>query len=692
MRFIFVLSIMRLQFFLFILIFSLGSMAQPKDWNTWYFGIKLGIDFNNPAGTIIGNSTLSANYGAACQSYPSDGSYMMFTDGKRIFSKDFQAIPGQFSLNQPVFSFIIPDPAKALNYYVFVVDNNNEIHYQHVDHSQPDGIGIVDQGDQLLRTNADHHFTAVKRLYGDGYWLITHTRGSNEFVVYSITKSGISSDGVTSNTGTATSTANVYAYGNMVSDKSGTRILHCFSKLGAGSHGELFNFDKQCGTLSLSQTLEVGSSSYCCQGAFSLNDKYVYVVPGVKQFDLSDPAPLLKGIAVKGSGAGESPKMALAPNGILFLSRGDNGNVSPKVCTIEGANTANPQFFYDKVNLNLTPDYRYVENFPMFIMDWTDPLKDPNYPLPTLSITGTCLENPTDFAVSGTFQYDSLVWDFGDGTTSTLKNLSHQYSQVNSYSVKFHWYLCGQEYTVEQNITIGAVPEFSLGSDTLLCAGTEFILQGPTSVTSYLWNDGSSTPNLKLQEPGIYWLMAGIAQCFGYDSIRVNYRPDVLLELGTGYHLCPYDSQLVRLDAGKGFEEYRWTPTGDTTQWIDVKVTGDYYVVVRDFYGCPGNDGATVERRCPVFLEIPNAFTPNADGINDVFFVVANDVVEMDLKIYNRWGAKIYHSESITNTWDGSVKGKPVPEGVYVVLLSYSGYENGQLKQFNQRIPLHLIR
>jgi len=202
---------MRLLLSLFVLLFSLSSNAQPKDWNTWYFGLKLGIDFNNGAGTILTKSTLAANYGAACQSYPSDGSYMLFTDGKRIFSKDFQAIPGNFNLNQPVFSFIVPDPAKSLNYYVFVVDNNNEIHYMHVDHSNPNKIGVVDQGDQLLRTNADHHFTAVKRLYGDGYWLITHSRGSDEFIVYAITKSGDSMDGGRSNAGAATPTINSYA-------------------------------------------------------------------------------------------------------------------------------------------------------------------------------------------------------------------------------------------------------------------------------------------------------------------------------------------------------------------------------------------------------------------------------------------------------------------------------------------------
>jgi len=618
---------------------------------------------------------------------------MMFTDGKRIYSKDFQAIPGQFSLNQPVFSFIIPDPAKALNYYVFVVDNNNEIHYQHVDHSQPNGIGVVDQGDQLLRSNADHHFTAVKRLYGDGYWLITHTRGSDEFVVYSVTKSGISSTGVTSNTGTATSTVNVYTYGNMVSDKQGSRILHCFSKLGSGSHGELFNFDKQCGTLSLSQTLEVNSSAYCCQGAFSLNDKYVYVAPGIRQYDLSDVSPILKGSFVSGSGAGESPKMALAPNGILYLSRGDNGNVTPKVCTIEGANTANPILYFDKVNLNPNPDYRYVENFPMFIMDWTEPTQDPNYPFPDISIVGGCLGSPTEFRAAGNFQYDSVKWDFGDGASSIQKNTKHQFQSVNSYQIVFHWYLCGNEYTINQYTwPLTESPEFSFGSDTLLCASTQLDLIGPANATSYLWEDGSNSTSKRIGEPGLYWLKAGASNCYFTDSIYVSFRPDVLVELGTGFQLCPYDSQLVRLDAGKGFEEYRWTPTGDTTQWIDVKVTGDYYVVVRDFYGCPGNDGATVERRCPVYLEIPNAFTPNSDGINDVFYVVANDVVEMDLKIYNRWGSEIYQSQSITDTWDGLVKEKPVPEGVYMVLLSYSGYENGQLKRFHQRIPLHLIR
>ncbi len=671
---------------------SLMLKAQPNDWQTWYFGLRLGMTYTSGSRVLLSDSKLGANYGAACISYPSDGRYMMVTNGTVIYSKGFQLMNKQLSVPQPIFSFFVPDPAAELNYYLFVVDNQGTIHYIHIDHSDPSGIGTVDGTQQTLRSNADHHFTAVKRIYGDGYWLITHTKGSDEFQAFAITKNGVSTQPVISNTGSSTSSLKNWVYGNMVSDKSGKRLLHCFSRGGSGNVAELLNIDKQCGTLSHSQNLEISGSDRGCQGAFSLNDRFVYVSSGgVYQYDLNETTPIIKGNYLLASG-GASPKIALTPDGIIMMSRADGSSVTSKVCTIEQANTANPQYFYDKVNLNDQGDYRYVENFPAFIMDWSDPLQDPNYPLPEVSIEQLCTGNPTRFDVKGTFQYDSLLWEFGDGITADTRQSNHEYLLAASYTVTFNWYLCGQRYSIAKTITVNEYPQFSLGPDTLLCFGTVWNLEGPANADAYTWNTGESTRNLEVEEQGLYWLDVFNGTCSSRDSILINYRPDVLVELGTGHHLCPDDSGLVRLDAGKGFETYRWTPTGDTTQWIDVRKTGEYFVVVNDFHGCPGKDGTYVERRCPVFLELPNAFSPNGDGINDLLIIPSSDALEYRLRIYNRWGQLVFQSDKPEQSWDGKYKGKPVQEDVYVMVLNYKGYVDGILRNFSRRETLHLIR
>jgi gliding motility-associated-like protein len=67
---------------------------------------------------------------------------------------------------------------------------------------------------------------------------------------------------------------------------------------------------------------------------------------------------------------------------------------------------------------------------------------------------------------------------------------------------------------------------------------------------------------------------------------------------------------------------------------------------------------------------IPNAFSPNKDGINDTFKVVSLGMSELSLTIYDRWGQRVLSSDSGTATWDGTKDGGPLPTGVYVFTLS----------------------
>lgn len=69
----------------------------------------------------------------------------------------------------------------------------------------------------------------------------------------------------------------------------------------------------------------------------------------------------------------------------------------------------------------------------------------------------------------------------------------------------------------------------------------------------------------------------------------------------------------------------------------------------------------------PVSIYIPNAFTPNGDGINDSFGVKGEGIRNFHLFIYDRWGAKIFETTNPKQQWDGLYGGKPAEQGVYVV-------------------------
>ncbi len=95
---------------------------------------------------------------------------------------------------------------------------------------------------------------------------------------------------------------------------------------------------------------------------------------------------------------------------------------------------------------------------------------------------------------------------------------------------------------------------------------------------------------------------------------------------------------------------------------------------------------------CIIFgpqVYIPNAFSPNGDGDNDIFFLAAPNVESGILSIYNRWGRLLYRSLNIENGWDGTFEGQSLPEGVYVYVLDALG-EDGT--QFTRTGSITLIR
>ncbi|MFH1321978.1 MAG: gliding motility-associated C-terminal domain-containing protein [Bacteroidota bacterium] len=79
------------------------------------------------------------------------------------------------------------------------------------------------------------------------------------------------------------------------------------------------------------------------------------------------------------------------------------------------------------------------------------------------------------------------------------------------------------------------------------------------------------------------------------------------------------------------------------------------------------------------WLYIPNTFSPNGDGINDLFCPAGTSISEFKLQIFNRWGEMIFESDDINNQWDGKFRNSIVPAGAYVYMVYAKGYEKGQV-------------
>lgn len=90
-------------------------------------------------------------------------------------------------------------------------------------------------------------------------------------------------------------------------------------------------------------------------------------------------------------------------------------------------------------------------------------------------------------------------------------------------------------------------------------------------------------------------------------------------------------------------------------------------------------------------LEMPNAFSPNGDGINDIYKAKENhkSIVDFKAYIFNRWGQKLYEWTDIDDGWDGTYNGKPVKAGVYFVLVKAKGADG---REYNIKRDVNVLR
>lgn len=141
------------------------------------------------------------------------------------------------------------------------------------------------------------------------------------------------------------------------------------------------------------------------------------------------------------------------------------------------------------------------------------------------------------------------------------------------------------------------------------------------------------------------------------------------------------------LDAGSGLSSYLWN-TGDTSASIVITVEGMYSVEMKSSTGCIGTDAVYVKLKDEEIppepnnkIFIPNAFSPDDDGVNDVFVMKCDglsivdcrmSIVDCRMSIFDRWGGEIFSGEGVSTGWDGKKAGKDCPGGVYVYKIVFS--------------------
>ena len=213
------------------------------------------------------------------------------------------------------------------------------------------------------------------------------------------------------------------------------------------------------------------------------------------------------------------------------------------------------------------------------------------------------------------------------------------------------------------------LPIVNLGNDTTLCNGQSLLLDATLSNVSYAWQDNATTSTFNVSQQGVYWVDVTNKCGTTRDSIVISYTPLPVVDLGNDTVLCLGENVVLN---GTFPTATYWWQDGSSNPTFEVSDLGVYWVRVVA-KGCVGFDTILVEEGdCEYTIIIPNVFSPNNDGHNELFKVLTYRDEPFSMLIYNRWGQKLYETTQLNDGWDGrTTAGRKSPEGTYFYIIHF---------------------
>jgi gliding motility-associated-like protein len=204
-----------------------------------------------------------------------------------------------------------------------------------------------------------------------------------------------------------------------------------------------------------------------------------------------------------------------------------------------------------------------------------------------------------------------------------------------------------------------------------MCFPDTLILQ-TVHGTSYLWQDGSTDSTFLVNQPGTFFVDITLTNCHIFDTVNVDQEilhVDLLPD--TAWYCIGED---VEVTAYLDNAVYHWS-TGSTQQF-EIFSTNLIVTLIASQGGCTAFDTMEVTEfvcHCPFF--VPNSFTPNNDGKNEIFKpAICSELNFYTMTIFNRWGQEIWRTNDPAKGWDGKHGSTDAPQGVYSYVINYDSY------------------
>jgi gliding motility-associated-like protein len=302
-------------------------------------------------------------------------------------------------------------------------------------------------------------------------------------------------------------------------------------------------------------------------------------------------------------------------------------------------------------------------------------------PVPVASITGKdtiCKGGNTVLSASGGTSY---LWSNGATTSSVLVSPAAS----KGYTVTVSNGKCSSKDSVK--VIVENVPVPTISPNDSVCPGNPVLIVAGGG-TTYSWkpNPGGlscytcDSTFANIAGKTTYTVTVSNGPCSAIDSVTLSVRKGPSGTAQANTTIAPGQSASISYTPTAAGETYMWLPNTNVScdncpsTNVSPTVTTEYYVIVTDTTDkCSIKDSVliTVELPCGKVF-IPDAFSPNGDGQNDVYYIKFNEscVATMEFNIYDRWGNKIFTANSVSSGWDGTYKGQPMNSGTYVYYLN----------------------
>ncbi len=295
-----------------------------------------------------------------------------------------------------------------------------------------------------------------------------------------------------------------------------------------------------------------------------------------------------------------------------------------------------------------------------------------------LQVLNDCDSNLVVKLTDGSTNAQQYFWSFGDSTLSNLPNQTHVYYLPGSYTITLvvqDTNRCHPLDTMSQ--TVRMLPNFSVNFTTEdVCLGSTVFFQNLSNTNAaFAWNfkDGTFSnqysPQHDYAASGNY-----LVQLIGVDTNTCNVRDTALHTVGV--HEQPianfstpgdtfgYLKPVTFTNTSTDYVRLFWNLGDGTTATDEERVTHTYESIYNMQVCLTVVSGNCTDSICKnIYIQfidkvgVPNAFTPNGDGINDVVRVEGKGIVQLEFLIFNRWGEKVYEGHDQKEGWDGIYKG-----------------------------------